>query len=548
MKSSAVLFAILLLCCTAILPSRASAAASSPPIDMGYGPSTLFPVSTGTPVYTAGEELWARSHFNSSIQVDLGPVLFSSASPTVYDRTLQPGVPVRLLNFNSSTLQGPWYLRFINVQHPELYFVVSDAASTPANLSLAAYRLLGSSVVLNLTTSRSLQMYDVRACVLGRSPASMAKVELPSGIGSGYVNISRSGDSVAVESFGSGVTNYSLSVELDRSFSFLVPNSTSTLVTREVRVATTGAVPMSGGRSSLLPLLPDLAIEPGVYQVRALFQGSSGTSLSTADVLIGRNQGWVWLGACRSYPVYSSDFSLSLSLRTDPSEWPRSVLLTYRVFGNEGVASTLLGLNFAAVDFLGAPFGVKLSGYKINLANSSGIQQSSVSNGTAYAVLDAPSAQVGYSAGLGNHVFFTGMLGPIAPFTETAVSLEVGKLAVQYLVGGAGYEGGSVRLSDTSGPLATATTDGTGHVVFYLPAGRYNLTAVGGNGSASGSTSVSAGETQTILLSPAGSSEPGPIVLAGLVAVAAVGAAANVTLWARERKRASGHALSPSQK
>jgi len=549
-KSRAVLVLFLIVFgAFSFLAPGTSAALPALPLDIGYSPSELFPVSGGTPVYTAGDQLWARSHSNSTIQVTLTPLLAVPTPAPTYARSLGPGVPVRILTFNSTDAQGLWSLRGGNLSYQGVLFIVNDATARPANLTLSSYRLVRSSLDLNFTSSPFPQMYDAKACVLGGSDDSTARVSLPSTIGTGYVNMSSSGYALQVLASGPRAVNYTFSVELYRSFSFLVPNSTSALVSRMSRVATTGSEPLSGGEQISLTLQPDIPLAPGTYEVRAFFEGANGASLSATDVLIAGSGGWTWLGGCRTYPVYSNDFTLAVPLGSDPATWPTSLWLSYRLFGEEGLAYVPLGLRLAAIDFIGAPWGVKLPNYRISVVYTAGVQQYAVSNGTLYAVLDGPSAQAGYRAGLGNHFFFTGAASSIAPFTVSTVSLDVSRLVVRYLVGGAGYGGGVVSVSDSTGRLAKGTTDSSGLATFYLPTGRYNVTASGGNSTSSGFVSVVAGQSQELVLGAGGGSGAEPMLLLGLYVAAIIGVVANVAAWLRGRGRGPvGQRTSPSQK
>jgi hypothetical protein len=541
------LLLLLLLAGAPSVAPRAGGASSLLPLDLGYAPSLIFPVAGGTPVYSAGDQLWARSHFNSTIEVELSPLLTTPTPAPTYAKSVVPGAPERILTFNSTDPQGLWVLRTVNLPYQELLFVVSDAASVPANLTLSTYRLAGASLELNFTASPSLRLYDASACVLGGADDSAADLVLPTGIGQGHVDLSRSGDALEVEALGPGSVDYTISAELYRSFSFLVPNSTSTLVSRMARVAVTGSEPLSGGKSVSLTLQHDLPLVPGTYEVRAFFHGTAGVFLAATDVLISGDRAWTWLGGCAVYPVYSDRFSLSVPIGADPASWPRGIWLSYHTFGAEGVAHAPLSLQLAAVDFLGAPWGAKLVNYRIAVNYTSGVQGSSVANGTIYAVLGAQQARVGYRAGLGGHLFFAGA-ADMTPFARTTVLLNVSRLIVQYLVRGSGYGGGTVHVSDSTGLLARGTTDSSGRATFYLPSGEYNLTASGGNSSASGVVSVLSGKSEEVVLGGTGAGGFDSATVAGLAVAAAVGLAANVAVWARGRRRRLAGQSSPSQK
>lgn len=519
-----------------LLPFTSKASAQAIPLDLGYGPSTLFPAQGGTPVFTAGDQVWAMSHFNTTVQVLLYPAAsLGGPNSSSYSRSLEPEVPARLVTINSTDLQGLWTLQAVNSTLPPASFVVSDAASEPANLTLSAYGLARGHLEMNFTTSPDMNMYGASACIVGGANSSLAQVPVPPGIGAGYVNISRNYDSLqVVPSKGGG--NYSLSVELYRSISFLLPGSASTLVSRLTQVAATESGLVSGGQPAALSLRHDAQLWPGSYQLRAIFEGAEGVFLSTTTVIITAAGGWVWLGACSNYPVYSDDFSVSAQLGSDPGNWPRVAWLTYEVSGVQGLAYLPLKVNLSAVGFVGTPWGVRLSGYNITVSSTSGVEAYDISNGTIFAELDEPVGQIGYQAGLGSHNFFSGTVGQLTPFVFSQVSLNVSKLLVQYLVGGSGFEGGKVGVSDSTGFLENTTTGSSGVATFYLPSGSYNITAEGGNSSASGTVTLTAGQSRQLVLGAATGVGLQTTILLGLGFAAAIGATANVVVWVKRRE------------
>lgn len=529
------------------LPLVQAAPPAVVPVDLGYAPSTLFPAAGGTPVYTAGDQVWAMSRFNATVQVSVFPeTVFAGPNPASYSKSLEPGVPARLVTVNSTDPQGLWVLEVVNSTFPPAGFVVSDAAAAPSGFALSAYGLSQGRLRLNFTTSPGLLMYGASACVVGGEGASVARIPVPAGVGSGYVNVSRSYDSL--QAVPSGAGNYSLSVQLYRPVSFLLPGSASTLVSRLVQVGGTDAVPVSGGTTVTLSLRHGAPLRPGVYQVRAIFEGAAGVFLSPSDVILTAGGGWVWVGGCASYAVYSNDFEVSPPLGPDPGTWPRAAWLTYEAGGVQGVAYLPLKVNLSAVDFVGEPWGVSLSAYTLGVNSTSGVQAYEAGNGTIFAVLDAPAGELGYELGLGGHRFFAGTAGPLTPFAVKEIDLNVSKLVVQYQVAGSAFAGGTVRVSDSTGPLEKGATGSSGEATFYLPSGRYNVTATGGNSTASGSIGLTAGQSQRLVLGAANGNAPEEAVLVALGLAAAVGAVANVALWMKRRERPGRQGDGPSQK
>ena len=531
-----------------LLAAGTGAAGGTPLLDIGYGPSTLFAASGGTPVYVTGDQLWVRSEYNSTVQVGVAPLQVFGGNSTGFVRSLEPGVPVRFLTFNTTSPQGPWEVSVPSMSSSQILFLVGSPP--PVSLSLSSYGLKAGAVEMSFNASFPAPLFEASACVLGESNDSAARVPLPSGIGTGFVNVTRSGTELLVEPDGSFTTNSSLSVELWRSFSFLSPNSTGILLSRQVRVATSEAALLTGRGPLSLALEPELPLSPGTYLVRAFFQGPEGLLLETANVLIAGGS-WVWLGGCRTFPVYSDQFALTVPLGGDPGSWPRTVWLTYTASGEEGAAELSLGLKLAAVDFVGAPWGVRLSNYDIEVTGASGVQETEVSNGTVFAILNSTSARIAYRAGLGGSYPYNGSVGPLTPFASVQADLNVSRVDVTYDVGGSGYEGAALTVSDAAGTLASGKTGANGEATFYLPGGRYNVTAVGGNSSATASVAAQPGRSEEVVIGASGSGGVDLLVTAGLAGAAVVGAAVNVGLWLRSRRggpHRGGGDSKPSQK
>ncbi len=501
-----------------------------PKFDIGYGPAMLFPSSGGTPVFSTGDQLWVRLNYNASLQVGVSPV---GPNATAHYWSLPPGVPVRLLTFNSSTPQGFWDIATTSQPYYGAAFLVSHAADTPSGFSLSGERFVGGSLGMNFSTSSTLALYSGQACVLGNSDPSGAVLKVPPQVGGGSLSVTREGDALTLTGLGLGKSNFSLSLELYYAYSFLAPNSTAIILTRSVEVAAAPGVLVRGGSPlPQLTLREDAPLKAGRYELRAFFESSSGVSLATADLLIPGGPGWVWLGACGNYPVYSNNFGAVVPLGSDPQSWPRTVWLTYTSYGEQGCVELPLNLEIAKVDFVGTPWGVTLSGYRVVLNPGSGVSQAEAYNGTAYLILSAPAGYFGYTAGLGNRDFFNGTVGPILPFTSSSVGLNVSRISVTYLVGGNGFEGGTVALSDRAGIISTEATDGAGKAVFYAVPGTYTIDATGGNTSASLTVSVPAGQSVDVILGGA-SDGFGLVVVAALLVAAVAGAAANVFVFRR---------------
>ena len=519
---------------SAVVISATSSQASA--FDIGYGPSVLFPSTGGTPVFTTGDQLWVRSYSNLIVDVRVSE-LFSNL--TYFSGALAPGTPTRLLTFNATDLQGLWVLA--GGSSAPVTFIYSAAGAAPINFTLAGAGLNGGSLGLNFTTAPSAQLLGAQACLLDSGDSSAALVQVPSIVGGGTMALTLKDHSIAVTAEGPAPGNYSVQVDMYHSYWLLSPNSTSILLSRSARAATTGgALITKENPSATLALQEDSPLKLGRYQVRVFFDGGNGVALATADVLVTGEGAWVWMGRCASTPVYSNDFHVSLPLGTDPASWPRTALLTYTSLGVQGYAELPLGLNLTAVTFTGAPWGVPLSGYQIETVPS-GASDLSLVNGTVFAVMHGPEISVGYALGLGGQTFFRGTVGPLLPFTSHVVSFDLSRLEVTYFEGGSPYEGGTVSVADAKGALQSQATGADGTASFYLPPGTYNVTASGGGNTAEEGVTLVPGESAAIDMGQTNSGGTAGAITWVLAAAALAGVMLNVAVYFR-RKNAGARA------
>jgi hypothetical protein len=531
---------ILLLATQAILLDQAPVAASGPPaiIEMGYGPSLLVPVTSGTPVYTVGDQLWVLSELNQTTQVSIQEPAVGNETVTTPWQSLYPGIPARLHIFSGSDTGGLWSLMINDSTVSQFAFLFTGNIFPPANLTMTGYNITSGALGMNFSASSQVPFYDAEACVLGGGNLSSAIINVPSAFGGGEVSVRMNGSSIVAHGADLANATFTFSLELYYSYSFLVPQSASTLISRDLQVASAGAASLSAHNSSgVLQLLGGTPQRLGRYELRAIFQGEAGVSVASTEVLISGGDGWTWLGGCQGSPVVKNDFQLSVHLGSAPANWPRDVYLLYRTFGVEGFANVSLGLNISAVAFVGEPWGTTLDGYSIGLQNAQGIAKYGVSNATVYLVETASPAGFSYNVGLGAHTFFQGTTGSIPPFTYTRVLLNVSKLSVTFTDNGVPTEGADIGIDNESTALTSASTGKAGFATFYLPAGTYAVTGSDKNITSSESISLAPGGSLAVTLGTGGGTDATEILIVVLTIVAAVGLVLNVYLLLKRRAR-----------
>ncbi|MDA4121259.1 MAG: carboxypeptidase-like regulatory domain-containing protein [Thaumarchaeota archaeon] len=521
-----------------ILPSRAAPS----PIQLGYGPSALFPISSGVPVYTSGDQLWARSIYNETVKMAVGPEnIFGNSTVVVSSQQLYPGIPALVHIFTGSDPQGFWYANLENISFGRFDFLLTDSAHNSANLTMTGQSLVGGALALNYSVDPGLQFYDAEACSLGSQNQATAYLQVPSGLGGGQISADWNGSAVRIEGIGLNNRSLTVSLALYHSYSFLVPGSSSTLISRSIAVAESdGAIISDRNASAMAPIRSDVWLRDGRYLLRAIFHGAEGASLAETNVLLTGDPHWVWLDQCASSPVYTNTFTDTVPLGSDSSKWPRLVYLLYRVGGVEGYAASEVRLNISGVDFKGAPWGAKLSGYAVSVTAISGDSAYSISNQSIFLLQSAPYARLSYSVALGNQTFFRGEITPLVPFTFGHVSLNVSELIVRYQDNGVAIEGADVMVADAIGNLTRTATGRDGTATLYLPPGSYTVEAAAGNSTSRQTVSMAAGQSYELTFGNAGADAQTTEAIIGLSLVAGIGILLNVLVVARKRRKRLG--------
>ncbi len=532
-----------------IQTAPASAFRFTAPIDMGYSPSYLAPISEGAPVYTAGDQLWVRSHYNSTVIASIGPGYLSNS--TNFSQTLNPEQPTLVHTFGTSDRPGFWTLWVeYGTVAPVSFFVSPDPAKL-VNLTMTGHSFRSGALLMNLTAPKDSPFYDAEACSLGAQDTGVVVVGVPATMGGGTLSIQRNGTTLSLAGRGLGNDSILVSAELYHQYSFVSPNQGTylQLFSRTIRVGASDVATITqGSPASTVDLRYDGPLRVGRYQLRVFFQDASGSSETSTTVLLSgqngpsfstRSLGWTWLGDCRAARVATSNFQLAAPLGAGPTTWPRTVYLTYRLFGVEGFASTRLGVNISEVRFAGMPWNVTLPGYSIRATGSGGVEEMSVENDTVFLVV-GPNAFVNYSVSLANQTFFRGSAGPLLPFQRVIVPLNVSRLRVTFFDRGMPVDGGDVRVSNPGGLLVTLGTDKQGRATFYLPTGRYNVTATDVNGSSTDEVSLVGGQGSSITLGGTTGQSGAPFELYALSSTAVAGVALNLLVFTRNRARNGG--------
>lgn len=532
----------LLVAVVALQPGQAAAASStSPPLALGFGPSSLVPVSGGTPVYTVGETIWAESGYNYS----LGASLESPSSTAVAQLDLEPQAVAPVYTFTSSDPDGIWNITLASDQGAVVVPVrfVNLADHRPVLLSPLQYSLDGG----NLTISAPANLgdsYDQEVCAAGIPAQPPVTLSLPAAMGdSGSISLTP-GNSLSISTLGVLNTPFSFWVELYHTYS-LDEGGTSNLVSYSLEAAQSQPIDIAALGPTAATLTWNVPLRVGRYDLRAFYQNSTGLEVSSTQLLVLNDSSWVSLSSsCIPQALQSSGISYSSSLTAGPSSWPRTLYYMYRTLGVEAVVAYPVRANLSSVNFVASPWGEPVQDAKVSVTKSPGILQTSQAGGSLFVLASDYPAQVNYSLGMGAlGGLAQGKLSIDSQYATQTVDVTLAQLTV-HLQGGEGSPitveaVGTNGVDVTRGPIGSNLT-----ASLYLPTGSYTVTASRAGASQSAQVSVTDGVASAVTLNF--NAIPGlEIVLAATAAIAAV---ANVLFWAlrsRGRTKLPGPAKGP---
>jgi len=516
------------------LAGTASAAPNSPvsglSISLGFGPSSLSPVSGGIPVYTTGETIWAESAYNYSVTLSLTSPPLSDGSPgaVVATKPLDPEAAAPLYTFAPADTDGVWNItlasaqgsatipvRFVNlVNHRPVSLGPIQYSLEGANLSISAQADLGSS-------------YEQEVCAAGSVPRPAVTLSLPRDMGdSGSIALTP-GNPVGITVL--GVLNKPLSFwfELYHPYA-LDTTATSNLVADNVMAAQSQPFDVISQGPSSTVLAWNTPLRAGRYDLRAYFQNSTSLEVFQTRVLILNDSSWISLSStCSPRAIQSSDVSYSANLAGGQADWPRTLYVMYRTFGVEAVNSYPLKANLSSVNFVASPWGKPLQDGKASVSSSSGVIQTSQEGGSLFVLASQYPVHLNYSLDIGGVVDLAQASVTIdGSYSTQNVEVSSAELTVHV-------------LSDQSPPITLAVTGSQGANIapspvqggqtasLFLPTGSYTVTGL----QAGESESAKVGLTDGLATSVTLNFNAIPSLEIILVVTAAIAAVANVLIW-----------------
>lgn len=511
---------------------QAPSSSATYPLSMGYGPSVMTPLAHGSPIFTAGDQLWLTTQY----QKQLSATLSSPNGTAVSVVTLTPMDPEFVYTFSGLDQPGQWTVTLSPTTQSvlgdvqEISFLVAQNDISPATLTSDSLSADG-----NLTTSFSMAtttQYDIQACAVGGEPQENASVAIPSNVGSGDLLLALSQSQLTIVPEGSVIAPFNYWVELYQNYSYWV-GTPSTVISDSIEVASTTATsvapPPAGGRlnSTESPLQLYAQMRTGRFTVRVFFDTPLGISVEQALVLVPGSGGWISLGGCSSLTtVASSAFTISTSLQDPPSTWPRVVYVMYQSEGVEMVSATDIGVKPAVVSVVATPWQTALTDSQLVFGTSPAAGGFVIGGDTLYLTSSQYPIQVGVlipGAGEENATIQQ-------PFTATQIQVNSSKLSVIGYLNGNPAAGVSVDVLMGNQTVARAIT-GPGFTVFYLPPGNFTVVTSFRNTTRAYDVLSQAGEPSVLSVdfTPPANHD----LLYGLLASAVVGTVASVGVWVK---------------
>jgi len=515
--------------------TQASAAASSStsptPLSLGFGPSSLSPVSGGTPVYTVGETIWAESGYNYSVALSLayaGPSSSVSFGAVVAQLNLDPQVVTPIHTFTQADPDGVWSITLGSTEGPVVVPVrfVNLADHRPVLLGPLQYSLDGG----NLSVSAQANLgdsYDQEVCAAGSAARAPIVIALPRDMGElGSIALTP-GTPFGISTLGV-LEPISFWFELYHTYA-LDEGGTSNFVAVNLMAAQSQPLDVISDGPTTTTLTWSAPLRDGRYDLRVYFQNSTSVEASQSRVLILNDSSWVSLSsACLPHQVQSSGISYSGSLTAGQAGWPRTLYYMYRTSGVEAVVAYPVRANISSVNLEASPWNASLPDAKVSVTSSSGVLQTSQEGSSLFVLASEYPAQLNYSLGIGGAADVAqGALTMNGRYSTQTLHVSSAELTVHLLSNQSSPitigVTGSQSLDIPPSPIGSNRT-----VSLFLPTGSYTVTASQAGESQSAQVDLTDGVAAAVTLNFSPS-----VGLETILAVtAAIAVVANILVWA----------------
>lgn len=499
------------------------------PFSLGFGPSSLSPVSQGVPIYTVGDTAWASSGFGSSVQLSMTSAKADpSAQPrSVTSQSIGPQVITPLHTFTSSDVDGVWN---VTLASPTGTYVIPVHFVNPAahvlSLGPLQYALVGGNLSIFARAELGAS-YDQEVCAGGDLAGAKVVMSLPADMhDTGSVTLIPGTPFYLVTS---GQVNETVSFwfELYHPYGLAVGSANSVVVSN-LMTAASQPITLASSSTSTTALTWSMPLREGRYGLRAYFQNSTSLEVVQSSVLIVNDSSWVSLsGSCRPLAIQPQGVSYSASLTGGVNSWPRTLYLMYRTFGVESVATYQLSANLSSVSFVASPWNQPLQDFRVNDPPAPGIAQTSQEGSTLFVLASRYPVKLAYTLDIGGGRDLA--VGSVT--INSSYRAQVSALTTAQLTVHIHSDQGALTVVDVTGPGGVnITADLAGNSPsssLFLPGGLYTVTASQGDSSQSAQVSLTDGQATSIDLNLSAF----PTLEVILAVTAIVAAVANVAIW-----------------
>ena len=512
-------------------------------IELGYGPTTLSPITNGIPIFGYNDQMWILSTYNSTLMTYLY-YTSPNSSGQVAQEALQPGRVSLLYSFGAIEERN-WTLQIIggldsgNISIPISYVVASDHT---IHLMTNVVRFQNGSLVSSFLFGPP-SMYDVQGCLTPTIPGQVARVSVPPVVGSGVININAnlSNQYAMLSVLGSISSSVVFWFELDYMYSYSFPGS-SGVVSSELEVVRSSATTISGQTGNVsVSLNSQVSYRPGRYTLIAFFDNGQTLSISQTSILmVGQESAWVWLGLCASPSLTTAtNMSFDISLSKFPSQLPKLFYLMYESAGVEFFSNFTLNLSVAKVNFVATPWNVAASEIGISVAASQKVKGYTVTGGALYILSSGFPVSVDFNLTFAGRNFASSSVVLQSSLSNVTELVTMSKLVVKATNEGQDLAGVRVVLGNGSSVFLSETTDSKGNATFYVPSGSYDVSTFYSGNNITNHVQLLPGQSASSLaaFSTSSTSPDSGLLLLAVEVVGAAGVIANLWVWVIRRRR-----------
>ena len=504
------------------------------PLELGYGPDSLIPVSSGIPVFSYNDQMWIMSNYGVTLQAELGYENNYSTFVNVIGETIISGSISLFFTFQEIAERN-WTL-ILTGQNVSLSIPITyvDPSSIPAPSGNSYAYFSSGQLALNFSYSQ-LNSYNAQTCISGQNIPSSASVVIPSNFGSGKVAITPYNNSDTVQLAASqGLSKPVIFwFELYHTYSYAQLNSTG-LISTQIETSKSSPILISNSLTTNITVQNDVSLRQGRYVLRAFFDDNGNISVyETSILMLGAGFPWLWLGGC--YPVSQdspTSFSSQTSISEVPSSRPQNLYLMYDNQGVEFYKAFVIDVPIAKVAFTTLPYNAAFSNIGVSLMNNQEITSYEFVNGTMYLICSRFPVNVGFNFTFAGQTFATSQ-ATIGNGTVTSINIPLSEITVKITNNGETVSSAEAILERGNSTLLTAATNQQGVATFYVPAGNYNVSATYSGVSASNNvtTIVFQNSNVSIPFFVSQVNQRPPDYLTPLVIILVIGIVGNLWVW-----------------